>query len=101
MKYKIVWLDKAIEELDRIYDFYFQKNPNVAIKIYNSILADVRYLESFPEIAAIEPLLKDRTKAFRSLVTKNKLFKIIYYFDSQNVFVMSIFCCRRNPKDLK
>ncbi len=101
MSLNIIWLDKAVEELDQIYDFYFAKNPNAAIKIYNSILAQTRILENFPKMAAVEPLLKNRQGEFRSLVTKDGLFKIIYCTDDENVFITNVFCCWRDPGTLK
>ena len=74
----ITWSDHAAADMDDIYDFYLLKSPRIAGKIYNSILKEVDILKRHPQIAAIEPLLQDEEFVFRSLVTKDGLFKIIY-----------------------
>lgn len=103
MSYKIEWYDEASDDLEEIYYYYFSKNPKAAVKIYNSILEQTEYLITHPNIAAVEPLLKDKEFIFRSLVTKDGLFKIIYHVDTETntVAIARVWCCRKNPKSLK
>ena len=101
MKLNIVWYDEAVEELEEIYNFYFVKSPVTALRIYNSILAETRYLQNFPHIGPIEPILSDKEELFRSLITKDRLFKIVYYPENENIYITRVFCCRRDPNDLR
>ena len=96
----IIWLDEAAEDLEQIYDFYFVKSVNAATQIYNTILEEIIILETHPFIAAIEPSLIDKKLEYRSLVTKNGLFKVIYHVADNEIFITTIWCCRSNPKVL-
>lgn len=100
MRYKIVWFDRAKNDLENIFEFYFVKNPNAANKIYNSILDETEILRTHPNIAPVEPYLKEKNTIFRSLVTKDGLFKIVYNVDtdSEEIVVTRIWCCRSDPK---
>ena len=98
---KIIWSDTASADMEDIYDFYFAKSPRVADKIYHSILNEADILISHPNIAAIEPLIKDEEFVFRSLVTKNGLFKIIYFVDDMKIFIYRVWCCRADSRNLK
>lgn len=100
MPYKIVWFDKASYDLENIYRFYFVKSPNAANKIYNSILDETDILSTHPNIAPIESYLEGKSNIFRSLVTKDGLFKIVYSVDNDNeeIVITRIWCCRSDPK---
>lgn len=100
---KIVWFDKARNDLESIYNFYFVKSPNAAAKIYHSILDEAEILKTHPHIAAIEPYLEGKELLFRSLVTKDGLFKIVYNVDEANdeIVITRIWCCRSDPKAFK
>lgn len=105
MSYKIEFYDEALNELDEIYNFYFQKNPRAAAKFYNTILGEIEYLKDHPNIAAIEPLLQNKKLRenegpFRSLVTKDGLFKVIYYLDVNTIIISRVWCCRANPDNI-
>lgn len=100
MSYKITWYVEALEDLEEIYHFYVYKSPKAANNIYQSIVNEVNYLKNHPHIAAIETLLTDKG-SFRSLVTKDGLFKIIYYIKDTEIFIARVWCCRRDPKMFK
>jgi plasmid stabilization system protein ParE len=101
MEYKAVWLAKALEEIDEIYEYYYERSPKVADKMFRAIHKQVKYLETQPHLGAIESLLEGRAIKYRSLVTSDGLFKICYAVIDNTVYIMSIWSCRRNPKDLK
>lgn len=54
-----------------------------------------------PEIAAFEPLLKDRRKPYRSIVI-HKCCKLVYYVNQKEgvVRIAALWDTRRNPDDL-
>lgn len=96
----IIWFESAENDLDSIYDFYFKKNPNAAIKIYNLIIDEVQRLEKWPDIAPEEPLGEGKKYTVRSLVTSDGLFKVIYFVTEETVAIVRIWSCRRDPKQL-
>lgn len=102
MTYKVIISDEAGDDLQEIYNFYYYKNPNIANNIYHTILKEVdKYLSHSPEIAAIEPILDEEHELYRSLVIYSGLFKIIFYIIDNNVIITQIWCCRRNPQDIR
>jgi len=46
----VKWLAKALEDVDRLYDFLSEKNPTAARDAVRAIIASARQLETFPEI---------------------------------------------------
>lgn len=94
------WFDEAGDDLEEIYQFYFTKNPGVAAKIYNAILDEVEILLTYPNIAPREPDLYHDDYILRSLLTKDKLFKITYYADANEVVIVRVWCCRADVSQL-
>ena len=99
---KVILLPKALSRLDEIFEWVKETNSeNAAVKVYNSILDELEILERQPKIAAIEPLLEDFPKQFRSLII-NRRYKAVYYIDEEKdmIFVATIWDCRQNPVNL-
>jgi plasmid stabilization system protein ParE len=99
---KVILLPKALSRLDEIFDWIkITNNENSAAKVYNSILDELEVLERQPKMAAIESILEDLPKQFRSLIV-NRKYKAVYYIEEQKdtVFVATIWDCRQNPDNL-
>lgn len=97
---KIVWTDLAIENLHQIYQYYKDEvNKTTAQKIVNAIVDKTIYLQSSTEIGQREELLIKRKKEFRYLIEGN--YKIIYWIESNVIFVATVFDTRQNPAKLK
>lgn len=92
--------ETAEDDIDAIYDYYFSINPSLAIKIHNSIVHEIGRLSQWPDIGSPEPLGREKQYPFRSLVTKDGLFKVIYFVTNDSVFITRIWCCRKNPTNL-
>lgn len=94
---------QATEDLEEVYNFYLLKNPTIAAKIHNSIIEEAQRLIDWPEIGQYESLLDHYSFefCFRSLITCNGLFKLIYFVDGDIITISRIWCCRKNPKDFK
>lgn len=94
--------DQAIEDLEEIFNFYLLKNPSVAAKIHDSIIDEAERLANWPEIGQFEPMLESYAFKFRfrSLITSDRLFKIIYFIDRDIITLSRIWCCRKDPKGL-
>lgn len=101
MSYRTIWYNEALEDLEQIYNYYFEINPNVAQRIYREIVGEVRHLKEFPHIGAVEPYLEDKELGFRYLVTKDGLFKIIYFISNNAVVISRVWSCRQDPKKLR
>jgi len=96
----IVFSDLALEQLESIYDYLRTKSDYAAVVIHNHILDEIERLRDFPQIAPIEPELIGFAHTYRSLVVKNS-YKIIYYIESNTVFISALFDCRQNPQKMK
>lgn len=97
----IKWFKEAQDDLNDIYEFYFIKNPSAAVRIHNSLLEEIERLKKHPEIAVIEPLTANKgyKHTFRSLVTINGLFKVIYFVDNNTIVISRIWSCRKDIKN--
>jgi plasmid stabilization system protein ParE len=100
---KLKWSLNAKNDLEEIYNFYLLKNPAVAVRIHNSILDEALRLIKWPEIGKHEIWIEKKGTEFlfRSLVTKNGLFKIIYFLNEETVFISRIWNCLKDPNDLR
>ena len=93
---KILFTRQSEKHLESIYQFYFQKNEQVAASIYNQILDEIEFLKNQPYMAAIELLLAGRARSYRGLVVC-RLFKVIYYVENDTIIVADIWDCRQEP----
>jgi plasmid stabilization system protein ParE len=48
MKLKLYWSEKAVRDLNTIYDYYFSKSPAVGTRFYNTILDEAERLTKNP-----------------------------------------------------
>lgn len=101
MQFKIAWSSEALLDLEELYTYYREKSETVAADIHNSILDDVALLANFPVMAPLEPMLKEMSKTYRSLVVAKGLFKVIYFAENKCVFTTHIWNCKQNPERLK
>lgn len=97
---KILWLEPAIIHMDTIFTFNSDNSIESATDIYNDILERTDILLTFPFAAAIEPILKDLSKVYRSLVVR-KNYKVVYFVESDVIYISAVFDCRQNPEKLK
>ncbi|MCL1850384.1 MAG: type II toxin-antitoxin system RelE/ParE family toxin [Bacteroidetes bacterium] len=95
----IKWYIDAVNDLDKIYDYYVSKNPRAAAVLYNKILDDVEILKTQPYIAPIEQMLIKCPENYRSLVVEN--YKVVYFVEEDLVLIVQIFDCRQNPIKFK
>jgi len=98
---KLLWFSDAIADLDEVYDYYVTLSPRVAAMLYNNILDDAEILLINPRIAPKEPLLDDLPEEYRSLLVAKSRYKLVYYIENENVFIVQVFACRLNPVSLR
>jgi len=61
---QVVWLPEALGDIERLYLFLFDKNPQAARNAILCIQAAARQLESFPEIGRPMPDDSRRREVF-------------------------------------
>lgn len=92
------WLVPAKESLKQIADYYKKEySINSAKKIINQIRTTVEKLKDFPQMGSIDLLLEDEPLAYRSLVI-TKIYKVVYYVDSDIIYISDIWDCRQDPE---
>ena len=101
MQYKIIWLQEASEDMEELYNYYAEKSINTAIRIYNGILEETDILICHPNLAAIEQLLNDFTKTYRSLVVSKGRYKLVYTVENGNIYIVRVWNCNREPEKLR
>ena len=94
---KLVFTNTALTDLDSIY--YFREQPT-AKRLVRSILDEIKVLEVYPEAAPIDELFADQTKSIRSLVVAKGRYKILYFTESEFVYISRIWDCRQNSKNV-
>ena len=101
MDCKIIWSDKARNDLRALYEYYFDKNRSIANRMITEIGTRIQLLSTHPEIAAKEQQLINEKKEYRSLVVLKGNYKVIYYFENKIIYISRIWNCRQNPKKLR
>lgn len=62
---RIVWLDEAFDDLERLSAFLRPKNPAAANRIFDEVRAAVQILTDFPNIGRLAPTVGS---SFRELL---------------------------------
>lgn len=103
MEKNITWLPQSKRLLALIYRHVCQqsKSEKTAFKLITRIQQSAATLLVFPQAGAIEALLEDNPKCYRSLVTE-KHYKIIYSIKNEcSIEIAAIWDCRQAPEKLQ
>ncbi|GAB6121168.1 type II toxin-antitoxin system RelE/ParE family toxin [Dysgonomonas termitidis] len=101
MKTKVVWTTSARNELALIYQYLLDNTSvSIALNLIQDIL-DVSQLEQFPQSGAIESNLVKVIGEYRYLIRGRNNYKIIYRVEGDTVYIVDIFDCRKDPKQMK
>jgi plasmid stabilization system protein ParE len=95
----VFWRDRAIDELNSIYDFILKetKSHEVAAKVYNTILDFSETLIIQPTKYKIEEVVGKENVRSASIWS----YKLVYTYDSENLFVLRVFHLKQNPNKLQ
>ena len=98
---RLIWSDDAIESVDKTAD-YIETNFGTArcLKFYEEVQAKADSLVLHEKLGRPDPDLKGGKYEYRS-VTINKLSKLIYRIDGENIRILYLWNTRRNPMTLK
>ncbi len=94
---KIVWHNKARNDLNLNIKYIAKSSPQNAMKVLNELVAFVDSLLIFPNKYPKEPIYNAENIRF---VTKWS-YKIIYRVDAEIIYILRIFNTNQNPKDIK
>ena len=87
---KVIWSNRAKEQLKQIYNYYKSISPRVAKKLKDEILNNVK------DLVFAEQYQKDEIQPeFRRIIVKN--YKLIYTIDENTIWILMIFDSRKDP----
>ncbi len=96
---KIFWSERALIDLDEIFDFYQHlASFEVAQKILNQLIEKADILASYPEMGTLEIFEKPQPFEYRFIVEGNH--KLIYRVSEIDrlILIARVFDTRRSPK---
>ncbi len=96
MAKRIIWSANALADRIYILNYWFQKigNKNYSRKLDSSLQEVIKHLSYFPEMGR---KLDQRSERF---LVKDA-YQIIYTIVKNEIHILHIWDCRRNPDDLK
>lgn len=98
MKMKVKWYSGARSRWLAIGDYILQNfGARSHEKFILSTVEWIGVLKQMPQIGALEPLLSERSKSYRSIVI-NKQSKLIYYINGDTICIADFWDTRREPK---
>ena len=94
MKYKIVFLERAIAEMHESYNWYEEQQVGLG----NKFIAEIEKCKD--SIASKPEQYKITYKKFREVLVKTFPFLMVYQINksTSEIIIISIFHCKRNPK---
>jgi plasmid stabilization system protein ParE len=97
----VAWTAYAEHKLDKIYDYYVERSPQAANRMFACIMQTANSLAESPQRVPV--IFAYRDKIFRErlvLRPRKKIHKIIYYIQDETVYIASVWDCRQNPQRL-
>lgn len=100
MGLKVIWSDRALKDLEEIYDYYcFEATNKIAKTIIKKIVNSIDNIKHAPNLGKIDKDLSQGKSEFR-FVIKEK-YKIYYAIDMNYIKIMTVFDVLRNPEELR
>ena len=95
---RIIWTDSAQRSQDAAADYIFDEFGAIPLSdFYDNLDKIESNLIAFPEIGKVEPLLRNRSKLYRSIVA-SKYNKIIYFVEGDTIYIVDFWDTRREPQ---
>ncbi|MFH1005421.1 MAG: type II toxin-antitoxin system RelE/ParE family toxin [Bacteroidota bacterium] len=98
---EVIWTKEALVDVKEIYNYYkYNASIRIAKNLKNKILFSTKTLNKQARQGQAEELLKHKNEEYRYLVTGN--YKVIYKITDKNeIFIMKVFDCKRNPEIIR
>lgn len=81
----VTWLRAALADLDQIFDYLLERNPQAAQKVYEAIRYQVDTLAEHPQLGRI-----GRVRGTRELVITGLPYIVAYYIKGQEVRILTV-----------
>jgi toxin ParE1/3/4 len=81
----VKWLDEAFADLDQIFDYILERNPEAALKVSEAIRHQVGMLADHPQIGRT-----GRVRGTRELVITDLPYIAAYYIKEQEVRILAV-----------
>lgn len=95
---RIIWTDSAQRSQDAAADYIFDEFGAMSLHdFYDNLDKIESNLIAFSEMGKVEPLLRDRSILYRSVVA-SKYNKIIYFVEGDTIYIVDFWDTRREPK---
>lgn len=95
--YDLTFADSAIEELEQIYEYIFNKfkSNQLAKSIVSKIEYNISKLQKFP-YSCVEVCISPHKEVYRKLLIFNYIVFYKIYEEHKEVIIYHIFHCRKN-----
>ena len=90
----VKWLEEAFADLDQIFDYILEHNPQTAVKTYEAIRHQVGMLADHPQIGRV-----GRVRGTRELVITGLPYIAAYYIKGQEVRILTVLHTARKWPD--
>ena len=97
---QVKWADQARHDLEEIFRYYNTLAQEVAINYVEELIKAGDRLEMMPEMGPKEPMLGHLNRNYRYVLVLHR-YKLVYLYENDTCFILMIWDCRRNPKNLK
>jgi len=88
-KLSVFWTQEAENDLDLIYDYYFEKSPIVALRLINEIITSTESL-----VFSNQYQFENYKPDCRRIVIKN--YKVLYTVEVDSIYILRVFDSRRS-----
>jgi len=93
----VTWLDQAFADLDQIFDYLLERNPQAALKVYEAIRHQVGTLADHLQLGRT-----GRVRGTRELVITGLPYVAAYYLKGQEVRILAVLhTSRKWPQTFK
>ena len=96
------WTEFAVNELDKIFNYYSAKtSKKLARKIVKEIVQETILLPNFPDMGRDEELLVEKKIEYKYILHKN--YKVIYFNNrlKKRIDIVDVFSTNQDPVKIK
>lgn len=88
------WLDEAFADLDQIFTYILERNPEAVLTVYEAIRHQVGMLADHPQLGRT-----GRVRGTRELVITGLPYIVAYYLKGQDVRILAVLHTSRKWPD--
>jgi len=96
MAQEIVWSPRAMQQLEKAYEYILKDSFQNAEKVRKDILASTRKIQTHPEIYPLDKYRKDNDGSFRAYELHR--YRIAYQITADKIIITRVRHTKREPK---